>query len=381
MPGRSYGNLGFIYRAPSPDSVLSSGKHQVIYLHFPFERAEPRLRTGMDLLHLLNDYKHLKNLVLESSQLKPWYWRRRGLASVVRETVEKYRDEYRDILGQVFFTRLTFQDFYLYHYVVREEFDLTTTGHQVACVSFVVYVLERWADQELRFGRDYMLDSLCFPLWQRVREELKWQTRHSRRVVRYRRRDALTPLSNSAQQMPPRPSIPFPFLGGRSTEPLLPSFRLCRESGPEQCQSPLPALVVYQQSQRQQQQVGQKEEEKRQTPPTVMIPTSKTSPQKVERESLDGETFMSLSSQCEGMEQLPPPLPPKLRQRQYLERVLEETEEQLEALSLTRMSSSSNSSGSSESVSSAGSQNQLCPGESSQKAPPLPPKCRRALQL
>lgn len=327
----------------------------------------------MDLLHLLNDYKHLKNLVLESSQLKPWWWRRRGLALVVRETVEKYRDEYRDLLGQVFFTRLTFQDFYLYHYVVREEFDLSTTGHQLACVSFVVYVLERWADQELKFSRDYMLDSLCFPLWQRVREELKWQTRHSRRVVRYRRRDALTPLNSSAMQLPPRPSIPFPFLGGRSTEPLLPSFRLSRETDRERPQSPLPALVVYQQSQKQQQQV----EGERQTPPTVMIPTSKTSPQK----DLDGETFMSLSSQCEGMEQLPPPLPPKLRQRQYLERVLEETEEQLEALSLTRMSSSSSSSGSSESESSAGSQNQLCRGGSSPKAPALPPKCRRALQL
>lgn len=334
----------------------------------------------MDLLHLLNDYKHLKNLVLESSHLKPWYWRRRGLALVVRETVEKYRDEYRDILGQVFFTRLTFQDFYLYHYVVREEFDLSTTGHQVACVSFVVYVLERWADQELRFGRDYMLDSLCFPLWQRVREELKWQTRHSRRVVRYRRRDALTPLSSASAQLPPRPSIPFPFLGGRSTEPLLPSFRLCRESGPEQCPSPLPALVVYQQSQMQQQQQREQQEgEMEQMPPTVMIPTSKTSPQK----DPDGETFMSLSSQCEGMEQLPPPLPPKLRQRRYLERVLEETEEQLEALSLTRMSSSSSNSGGSESESesSAGSQNQLCRGESSQRAPALPPKCRRALQL
>lgn len=328
----------------------------------------------MDLLHLLNDYKHLKNLVLESSQLKPWWWRRRGLALVVRETVEKYRDEYRDLLGQVFFTRLTFQDFYLYHYVVREEFDLSTTGHQLACVSFVVYVLERWADQELKFSRDYMLDSLCFPLWQRVREELKWQTRHSRRVVRYRRRDALTPLNSSAMQLPPRPSIPFPFLGGRSTEPLLPSFRLCRETDRERPQSPLPALVVYQQSQMQQQQQVEGE---RQTPPTVMIPTSKTSPQK----GLDGETFMSLSSQCEGMEQLPPPLPPKLRQRQYLERVLEETEEQLEALSLTRMSSSSSSSGSSESESSAGSQNQLCRGGSSPKAPVLPPKCRRALQL
>lgn len=328
----------------------------------------------MDLLHLLNDYKHLKNLILESSCLKPWYWRRRGLALVVRETVEKYRDEYRDILGQVFFTRLTFQDFYLYHYVVREEFDLSTTGHQVACVSFVVYVLERWADQELKFSRDYMLDSLCFPLWQRVREELKRQTRHSRRVVRYRRRDALTPLSSASAQLPPRPSIPFPFLGGRSTEPLLPSFRLCRETDRERVQSPLPALVVYQQSQQQQQQ-----QQGAAPLPTVMIPTSKISPQKASN-NLDGETFMSLSSQCEGMEQLPPPLPPKLRQRRYLERVLEETEEQLEELSLTRMSSSSSSSSGSSSGE-EGSQNPLCPVESSQKAPDVPPKCRRALQL
>lgn len=30
--GGARGNLGFIYRTPSPESVLSSGKHQVIYL-------------------------------------------------------------------------------------------------------------------------------------------------------------------------------------------------------------------------------------------------------------------------------------------------------------------------------------------------------------
>lgn len=327
----------------------------------------------MDLLRLMSDYKLLKNLILESSQLKPWWWRRRGLALVVRETVEKYKDEYRDILGQVFFTRLTFQDFFIYHYVVREEFDLTSPGHQVACVSFVVYVLERWADQELRFGREYMLDSLCFPLWQRVREEIKWQTRHCRKVVRYRRRDA--PALLSSERLPPRPSIPFPFLGGRSTEPLLPSFRLSRETERDQVPSPLPALVVYQQSQRP--MVGQQQQMQMQLP-TVMTPTLKTS--HPETESLNGETSMSLSSQCEGPESVPlqpPPLPPKMRQRRYLEKVVEETEEELEQLSLTRMSSSSNSSLESR----VGSQSPLCPEESSSRDRATRPKCRRALQL
>lgn len=333
----------------------------------------------MDLLKLMSDYAILKNLVLESSTLKPWWWRRRGLAQIVRETVLKYQSEYEEILGQVFFTRLTFQDFYLYHYVVREEFDVSTPGHQVACVSFVVYVMQRWAALEGKFSRDYILDSLCFPLWQRVLEEVRWQSRRPpKRVYRRRGRNTQTPL-NSAEQLPPRPSIPFPFLGGRATEPLLPSFRLSREPpSPGTLPSPLPALVLNQRTAQQQQQEQQALGEQESL--TVMIPISRTDLPGTPSRPLDGATSMCSSSQSD--QQQPPPLPPKLRQRRYLEKVVEETEEQLQQLTLTMTSSSSSSlSSNGSSGQGEGSQSRLCPGESSPRARATPAKCRRALQL
>lgn len=335
----------------------------------------------MDLLNLLSDYDVLKNLVLESSSLKPWWWRRRGLAQLVKETVAKYQGEYSEIVGSIFFTRLQFQDFTLYNYVVREEFDVTTPGHQLACVSFVVYTLQRWSGQERRFSQGYMLDALCFPLWQRVKEEKQWQTRRRTRVVRYGRRNALTPPSGGFSPQPH--SIPLPFSGCRPTEPLLPSFRLSREVDRDQVPSPLPALVLRQGPPKEIQQLQQQQHQS-QSRPTVMIPISSSQSSIPGGETSTCSTIQCPSQSSQSQEQLPPPpLPPK--QSRYstegrpLSMVLEEEEPESSSGLTTRSSSTSSL------LSHRGDGNNSnhlpCDPEESSPRERAAPKCRRALQL
>lgn len=335
----------------------------------------------MDLLKHLSEYKVLRDLVLESSSFKPWWWRRRGLANLIRETVEKFRTEYEEVLGQVFFTRLNHQDFFLYHYVIREELDLSTPGHQISGISFVVYVLERWALVETRFGRDYLVDSLVFPLWQRVRSELRWQSRQVLKPVRRFRRSQAIP----AEQ---RQSMPFPFQGDRPTEPLLPSFRLSRSSppSPNRPQSPLPALVVNQSSRVPPPSNATAAAPGCAPPPTVMIPTSR-GPRP--RSCPSGAIFTSSSIDPNPSQRTSPPrLPPKLYQHHYQNLMLSETTSEMESLTVssptpplppmppteTPVEKARDDSGSSSRLSSERE-------GSYRKVPGTPARCRRALQL
>lgn len=77
------------------------------------------------------------------------------------------------MLGSVFFSSLRRLDFSLLHYLCREELDFNSVGRVTAVLAFFSYILDKWCSTNRDLSLDYMLDALAYPLWQRVKFEVR----------------------------------------------------------------------------------------------------------------------------------------------------------------------------------------------------------------
>lgn len=131
----------------------------------------------MELLGRIGTYEKLRLYILAASDQKTKLWRfwhaHDRWVAMIRECKAKYRAEFEDMLGAMFFSRLRAQDFSVLHYLCREELDFSSPGRVTAVMAFFAHMLDVWCARSRHVSMEYMLDTLAQPLWSRMKEDVK----------------------------------------------------------------------------------------------------------------------------------------------------------------------------------------------------------------
>lgn len=131
----------------------------------------------MDYLTFLCNYPVLKRIIRDASD-RTGPWRRYlfcgPLANFVNKIKEEHSEDFANCLDADghFLRQLRSGDFSLYSEQVVNYLFLQNQGRVAVSLAFVSWLLDR-CDNQNQFSPDFVLDSLCIPLWRLIKQEVE----------------------------------------------------------------------------------------------------------------------------------------------------------------------------------------------------------------
>lgn len=128
----------------------------------------------MDLMKLL-DLKEFKHCVYLASNRCRW-WEKllcNQFIKLVRQVKKDKFLEFAELIlcNTAFSSCLKSGQVVLFHNAVLCELDFSNPGRVVTNLAFLSYLIDVW-DQVGVFSHEFILESVCFPAWQRINQTL-----------------------------------------------------------------------------------------------------------------------------------------------------------------------------------------------------------------